>query len=151
MKALVCLIACALLASASAQEVYRWTDKNGKVHYGDQPPPEADAKAANLVKNRVSADGESFETRRAAQVAPLTLYTGADCKELCTQARDFLKKRKVPYSEQSITTPEQFAAFVRQSGQQTPQVPTLQVGTRYIEGFAPGSWGSAIDVAGYPK
>ena len=28
------------LALAGAQAVYRWVDKNGKVHYSDQPPPE---------------------------------------------------------------------------------------------------------------
>ena len=29
------------LADASAQKLYRWTDKDGKVHYTDQLPPEA--------------------------------------------------------------------------------------------------------------
>ena len=36
----VCLLSLALLATgADAQNLYRWVDKNGKVHYSDQPPP----------------------------------------------------------------------------------------------------------------
>jgi hypothetical protein len=34
------LVACGLLAmGASAAEVYRWVDKDGKVHFSDSPPP----------------------------------------------------------------------------------------------------------------
>lgn len=41
--ALLCLTAALLVAagSADAQKLYRWVDKDGKVHYSDQVPPEA--------------------------------------------------------------------------------------------------------------
>ncbi len=35
---LIALVAC---GSAEAQKLYRWTDKDGKVHYSDHVPPEA--------------------------------------------------------------------------------------------------------------
>lgn len=47
------VVACAMLAcvalAAHAGKVYRWVDKNGVVHYGDSPPPDA-AKAGAQVK-----------------------------------------------------------------------------------------------------
>lgn len=43
---------------ASAQ-VYRWVDEQGKVHYGDMPPPEENAQALTIDSGeRVSADGD---------------------------------------------------------------------------------------------
>ena len=37
------LIAILLAAAASAGELYRWVDAEGKVHFGDRPPLEAEA------------------------------------------------------------------------------------------------------------
>ena len=46
MKRIIAL--CALLAClpAEAQQVYRWTDGNGRVQYGDKPPPDVEKSAA---------------------------------------------------------------------------------------------------------
>jgi len=38
-------------AAAYAQQVYRWTDKNGKVQYGSNPPPGVAAKAVKGTTN----------------------------------------------------------------------------------------------------
>ncbi len=39
---LACIVsvALALLGAEAGAEIYKWTDKDGKVHYSDQPPPE---------------------------------------------------------------------------------------------------------------
>ena len=38
---LLLLICGILLESGAAAEIYRWTDEQGRVHYGDRPSPEA--------------------------------------------------------------------------------------------------------------
>ncbi|MGH8703832.1 MAG: DUF4124 domain-containing protein [Burkholderiales bacterium] len=43
-KALVLLVALALAGAAQAQQ-YKWVDKDGKVRYGDTPPPGVKATA----------------------------------------------------------------------------------------------------------
>jgi hypothetical protein len=51
------LVACTLAAPVAAQQLYRWTDDRGVVHYTDRPPPE----------------GQQFETRsivREPEAAP---------------------------------------------------------------------------------
>jgi len=50
-------------AAAHAQQVYRWTDKNGKVQYGQNPPPGVAAKA---VKNTTSSVATPRATFNAA-------------------------------------------------------------------------------------
>jgi hypothetical protein len=50
--AVASLLACALIpASGSAQQVYKWTDANGQVHYTDQPPPDRAAASVAVDKS----------------------------------------------------------------------------------------------------
>ncbi|WP_105102433.1 DUF4124 domain-containing protein [Microbulbifer pacificus] len=44
-RALLLLAGAALAISADAQELYRWVDADGKVHFGDRPPAEANAES----------------------------------------------------------------------------------------------------------
>jgi hypothetical protein len=37
-----------LASSLFAQEVYRWTDEEGNVHYGDRPPPEEETERVQI-------------------------------------------------------------------------------------------------------
>jgi hypothetical protein len=41
MRAAALLLCFAFAAAAGAADVYKWTDKDGKVHFGDAPPPDA--------------------------------------------------------------------------------------------------------------
>jgi predicted secreted Zn-dependent protease len=39
------VLVCALVANVCTAQVYKWTDADGRVHYGDKPPDEAKAKS----------------------------------------------------------------------------------------------------------
>jgi len=59
---------------AAAEELYRWVDADGKVHFGDRPPQDAEAKSiADELKpiNFSDAAGEQDypDNRRADQIA----------------------------------------------------------------------------------
>lgn len=68
------LLGTALLAlNASGEELYRWVDADGKVHFGDRPPAEAKAESLQgQLKPVNSADPtrkQDFpDTRRAEQI-----------------------------------------------------------------------------------
>ncbi|MBB5211559.1 DUF4124 domain-containing protein [Microbulbifer hydrolyticus] len=52
----------ALLAlNASAEELYRWVDKDGKVHFGDRPPVEAKAES---LEGRLKPVNSAAPTRK---------------------------------------------------------------------------------------
>ena len=42
------LALCAALAGPAAAQVYKWTDKDGKVHYSNQKPPEPEVETKTL-------------------------------------------------------------------------------------------------------
>ncbi|MFP5393193.1 MAG: DUF4124 domain-containing protein [Gammaproteobacteria bacterium] len=147
MKAMVALALLAVATSASAQ-MYKWTDERGVVHYSDTPAPPS-AKAGQL---KTGAAGESsvalpYELARAARNQPVVLYTTSGCAP-CDQARDFLKKRGIPFTEKTVSSAAD-AAAARDAGG-NGQLPLLLVGRTKLLGYEPGGWTSALNSAAYP-
>lgn len=149
------LVAGMLLAFnvAQAVELYRWVDKDGVVHYSETPHPEADKIRIGTPIAGTASEVEDaslpVETRLAHRNFPVTMYVFESCVDMCNMARDFLKKRHVPYSEITLKTKEDLDGFRQKSG--TDIVPTISVGRDWLKGFHPQEWGDELDAAGYPK
>lgn len=136
---------------AHAQNAYRWVDRDGKVHYGDRPPPAKAGKAQELKLTAPEAERQfPYATRQAMANFPVTLYVSADCGAACKEAGDYLRKRGIPFSERKVATPEDSAALAKLIGGEAV-VPVLQVGPKNRKGFEQGSWDGLLDAAGYPK
>ena len=152
MKRIVLLLGCLAVMPSGAQagELYRWLDAQGKVHYGDVPP--AGAVQVTPIKSPAAVtpvEDLPYETRRAQQNFPVTLYVADNCAEACNQARNLLSKRGIPFSEKLLITQEDIDAFKALSG--SDSVPTLAVGKAFLKGFLAGQWHGELDIAGYPK
>lgn len=152
MKRIVLLLGCLLGTSFSAQAgaLYRWVDAQGKVHYGDVIP--LDAGQVEIKKfSDVAAPDEylPYETRRAQQNFPVTLYVAENCIELCNQARDLLGKRGIPFSEKLLRTKEEIDAF--KALYNFDNVPALFIGKTLLKDFLADQWNYELDIAGYPK
>lgn len=152
MKRIVLLLCCLALMplGAHAGKLYRWVDAQGKVHYGDTPPADAAQVEAKKLSGSVAPSEDlSYETRRAQQNFPVTLYVTKACGAPCDQARGLLNKRGVPFSEKSISTQEELDSFKALSG--SDSAPTLAVGRTFLKGFLAERWHSELDIAGYSK
>jgi len=149
------LLAAALLlpALAAAQaNVYRWVDKDGKVHYSDTPPAEA---AKSLTQKRVGGGyAEStqlpYATQMAMKKSPVTMFTGADCGDPCKQGRELLAKRGIPFGERDAQANAADAEALKNLVGGI-EVPVLTVGASKVKGFDEGAWHSALDDGGYPR
>lgn len=148
------LVAAVLLtvavAGAQAQQMYRWIDKDGTVHYTQQPPP-PDARNVQR-RSAVSGAPESsvlpYATQVAARNFPVTLFTSADCGAPCKDGRGALEKRGIPFEETVAGDEKSVEELKRIAGR--AQVPVLRVGKQIAVGFEPEIWKSALDAAGYP-
>jgi hypothetical protein len=144
---LICVL---MLANVQASELYRSIDKDGKVHYSDTPlEGSEDYERLKLVREPVQTENLPYETQRARQNFPVTLYTFPDCGAACQQARDFLSKRGIPYTEKSLGKKEELDAFRKDSGDS--KMPAATVGRGWLKGFQAEQWNSELDIAGYPK
>jgi len=149
-----CLIASlAIPVAALAQSPYRWVDKDGRVHYSDQPPPSSIKKVEppRLGTNTIETIGLPFEPRKAAQDHLVALYSSADCKSECQGARDFLKRRGIPFREITIANAGDADAYRATFGGEKLSVPALTVGSQKQQGFEEGMWSGLLDNAGYTR
>jgi glutaredoxin len=149
------LIACglALLATtASAQSsVYRWVDKDGKVHFSDTPPPsDARSSSQKTVGGGYASQDYPYAVQQAMKRNPVTLYTAPSCGESCASGRELLSKRGIPFSERDASTNAAAQEALKKliGGL---EVPVLVVGEATLKGYEQGEWSSALDTAGYPK
>lgn len=135
-----------------AQTTYRWLDQDGRIIYSDQPPPpnarKAEAKKLGAA-NSIATSGPDYETRLAAQAAPVTLFTSGDCIAECQSARDFLQQNGIPYGERPLKSAADSAAYKSATGSEALLVPTLVAGSMVHQGFENGAWSQLLGVAGY--
>lgn len=146
----------AVLASASLAHaqtnVYRWVDKDGKVHFSDVPPP-PDAKDA--TQKRVGGGGSDdtqlpYATQLAARRNPVTLFTGTACGDPCTKGRELLASRGIPFTERDAqNNADDQEALKKLVG--ALDVPVLVVGESKTKGYEESVWQASLDGAGYPR
>ncbi|MHB8455337.1 MAG: DUF4124 domain-containing protein [Acidiferrobacterales bacterium] len=143
------LVTCGLASTAGHATLYRWVDKDGNVSYQDQPPP-ADAtqvQEKNLDTEAPPADDSASSD--AASKQPVTLYVVPQC-DSCDQARNYLKKRKIPFREVDVASDVKAQAEMRKSVGEL-SVPTITVGSRVMKGYTKSLLSVELDDAGYPK
>lgn len=131
--------------------IYRQVDAAGHVIFSDRPISEA-AQKTNVTGATGPGTADSnatlpFALRETVQRYPVTLFTAKDCAP-CDNGRKLLQGRGIPYSEKTITTPEDAAAMTRLSGNSS--VPLLTVGTQQLKGYSESSWTQYLTAAGYP-
>lgn len=161
-----------------AQVPYKWIGPDGRVNYGDRPPPGArpvkpgarseptqasdagppigssaapaagSASRANGNAPGLQVAGLPYELRLAAQRHPVTLYLTHDC-EPCELGRQHLRARGIPFATREVRTQADAAAFAR-LGFDSLSFPSISVGTDRMAGFEAARWDRLLDIAGYP-
>ena len=147
---LTAVLACAACAAA-AQQLYRWTDENGRTHMTDTPPPPG---AKNVRRINAAAGGAAQKPapvglERPMRDFPVTLYSSINCADPCAAARELLNKRGVPFTEVQVNDEERLADLKKLSP--AGEVPVLKVGTSVFAGFQRSAYDSLLDSGGYPK
>lgn len=125
------LFGAALAPAVLAAGVYKWTDADGRTHFGDRPPEDA---AVQEVKIQTFDGPAEVET-----VAPefvyrsVVIYTTDWCG-VCKQAKAHLKSRGVVFTEFDIEKNGLAKAeFKRLNGK---GVPLILVGDKRMSGFS---------------
>jgi glutaredoxin len=136
--------------AVSAQQMYKWKDDQGVVHYSDTPPPAKEKKVE--VKDFSSpamtpAVPLPYALAQAVKNNPVTLYTTGDCAP-CDQARKALFDRGVPFSEKTVANDADRARLAAAGGKDT--VPFIVVGRKTLAGYGVGELQAALTDATYP-
>ena len=128
----VCLLLCFSFAGAAlADDIYRWTDADGRVHYGSRPPPGVAAESKSIT-TRPPGDDPALTERRERQRRLLESYDyerGREA-ELAERQRQQDKQRAARCREierrlrqldvQTLCYNRQFTPYQRNSGVSLP-------------------------------
>jgi glutaredoxin len=144
------ILAAGYVVCAQAQTtVYKWTDKDGKVHFSDSLP-DADVSATQKQMGGGGPDNANlpYATQAAAKRNPVTLYTTGACGDSCASARSLLESRGIPYTERDpLRSPADGDALKKLIGDL--YVPVLVIGDSPTKGYQEEGWNAALDSAGY--
>ena len=134
-RTLLLLIALAAAGAAAAQTIYRWTDAQGRVHFGSEPPAGAKAGTVQARVNSYQAPAkvESAPAGVAAPAGPVVMYATSWCP-YCSKARAYFERKGIAYTEHDVEkSPSANAEFKRLGGR---GVPLILVGREKMSGFS---------------
>ncbi len=132
--------------AAAAQAIYRWTDENGRVQYGNHPPANTKVRA---VADRINSYTGPAEVRQApaspgnasGEAGPVVMYSTSWCR-YCAQARAYFAAKRVRYQEYDVEkSVEAHAEFKRLGGK---GVPLIVHGGQVMSGFSERSFEALV-------
>ena len=129
--------------------VYKWTDAQGRVHYSDDPPPEAKAQQIKVKINSIQGPAVVSTLRGGAAAKAkdsVRIYTAVWCG-YCKKAKAHLAAKGIPYDEVDVEASERgHSEFVQLGGR---GVPLILVGNQRMDGFDAGRLDAMLAVAGW--
>ena len=147
---LVMVFVAAGLSAAQAGTLYKWVDSQGRVSYHDKPPPEGSdvrVEEKNIGSGGKSDTGDTLD--KIIEKFPVVLYSVPTCGS-CDLARNYLDKRKVPYSEHNLENNAELQQKVKQK-YGALSAPTITIGEKVMKGYVESILEGELDSAGYPK
>lgn len=154
-RAVAVVVGVALMVASGmtlAQQMYKWKDDQGVVHYSDTPPPAQDKRVevkdfSGATAPMTPAVPLPYALAQAVKNNPVTLYTASDCVP-CDQARNALRDRGVPFSEKTVSNDADRAKLADAGG--STDVPFIQVGSKKLSGYGADELQAALTAATYP-
>jgi glutaredoxin len=146
----VLLLLCLLATATASAEIYRWTDSEGRIHYSDKPPKDAQAAQVKIKINSISGPAVVTQSEKPAPAAgardPVKIFTTAWCG-FCKKAKNQLAARGVPFREIDVEASDsgrrEFAALGGRG------VPVILVGSQRMDGFDAAGLDAMLAAGGY--
>ena len=135
-----------LYGSANA-DFYKWEDESGATHITDYPPPQSKS-AKNVEVHKDSSDNSAADENqdaakeKAEKKPTVALYTKDNCPD-CDKAREFLKSKKVTFTEYNMDK-DKAAAAKRKDIDDSEDVPFAIINRNQVYGFSESVYTRAL-------
>lgn len=129
----------ALISVSASAEIYKWTDSDNKVHFGDRKPANTKADAVQVRINSYTHVTYQLPPQQAVSHGPknVVMYSTTWCG-YCKQARAYFEQHAIPYVdydvEQSAEAKQNYDAIGGRG------VPVILIGEARMNGFSPESF-----------
>ena len=149
-KIILFLLAAVFILSGTANaDFYKWEDENGEIHITDYPPAKSGRKVQVYKFDSDSPqampaeeDQQAAKNLKAKKEADIVLFTKNACDD-CDKAREFLKSRKVLFTEYNVEK-DPSAARKRQEIDDSSDVPFAVINRNQVYGFSESVYDRAL-------
>ncbi len=161
MRLILGLLLLATFALPAGAEVVKWTDTQGRVHYGDRPPADNAARATAIrgtvsvgdgitalpdaAKSSSSASDEFAKAVMVPRKGEVWIYTTPSCG-YCRAAKDYMRLKGVAYLEKDISANAVNKAEFRAMGGRG--VPVTLAGSQRLNGYSEEAFSAFLKSAG---
>lgn len=134
-----CCLATLFAAVPAQAELYKWTDAEGNVHYGDSLPENAQNQkiegSLSTIGSRELGEVDFGSSADGAKKKKVVIYTTEWCG-VCKRAKRYFKANAIPYSEYDVEKSAKGKAdYRRMNGS---GVPIILVDKQRMNGFSEG-------------
>ncbi len=126
-----------LSAKPIGAEIYKWVDEEGKVHFSDQPPSEANVERLELRINTYANPEVTDVAQEFGTDKKVTMY-GASWCAVCTKARKYFRAKGIAFVEYDIEKSRKGKRDFKRLGGKG--VPIILVGGKRLNGFSQGTF-----------
>lgn len=127
----IILVMLFLVSVASTAEIYKWVDKNGRVHYSDSNnTPEKEA--VETVKLKINTYTHTSFEKTEVFTERVVMYSASWCG-YCKKARKYFRANRIPFVEYDIERNKQ--AYRRYKKLGAKAVPVILYKGQRMNGF----------------
>ena len=146
-KHLLLFVALFFIFCGTAQaDFYKWEDENGSIHITDYPPPAKSGKKIQVhnYDSTVQEEEQGISKDAPKKDPDIVLYTKNSCSD-CDKAREFLKLKKVSFTEYNTDTNKE-AAKKRKPIDDSDDAPFAIINNNQVYGFSESIYNRALKI-----
>lgn len=130
----------AFIQPAHTADIYKWTDEQGHIHFGDRPPAKSNPEKVEVKINSYESVDVIYspdwfyhtEDNNSAKHS-VVMYSTQWCK-YCKKARRYFKDNNIAFTEYDVEKSEKGKQDYKRLG--AKGVPIIMIGERRMNGFS---------------
>jgi len=139
MVKLILIISILLFSISASAEILKWTDSEGKIHFGDRPPAGAETSVVEVRINTYESPNIEAMQEILNPKDKVVIYSAAWCG-VCKKAKKYFKANNIQYKDYDIDKSSKGKRDYKKLG--AKGVPVILVGDKRLNGFSAGSFES---------
>jgi len=136
---LIVLITTLIFTISVSAEILKWTDSDGRVHFGDKPPPGAETSIVEVRINTYESPNIEALQEILNPKDKVVMYSAEWCG-VCKKAKKYFRANNIPYKDYDIEKSSKGKKDYKKLG--AKGVPVILVGKKRLNGFSAATFES---------
>ena len=133
------LITTLIFSMSVSAEILKWTDSDGRVHFGDKPPAGAETSIVEVRINTYESPNIEALQEILNPKDKVVMYSAEWCG-VCKKAKKYFRANNIPYKDYDIDKSSKGKRDYKKLG--AKGVPVILVGKKRLNGFSAATFDS---------